>query len=251
MKLFKCLTGVLVALTLCAGLAAQGMMGDQVAMHFQITPKAGMHQQFETALKAHANWRKEQGDPWQWYVMQVVTGADHGDYIIRSAEMAWADLDNYEFRDKGTAHFNTTVGPFIESVNSSITAANRAVSNWPEDLIPRLVMVEAFHLKPGKARQFWETVAKAHSAFEGRMGPYEWATTMIGQGAGGGSAVLVLPKQNWAEMKPRNMEMMGYLQEAYGEEGTMELMSQFDECITGVESMVVAVRPDLSIFQMP
>lgn len=231
------------------GILGAQEMGERVALHFQIEPKAGMHQQFETALRAHTRWRKEQNDPWQWYVMQVVAGRDYGDYIIRSDEIGWADLDAYSFRDKGYSHFISTVGPFIESINSSITATNQAVSHWPEDLMPRIVAVEVFSLKPGKAEQFWQTVAKAHQAFKGRMGAYAWETVAVGQGAGGSEAVLVLPMKSWSEMKPRNQEMMGYFREAYGEEGTRELMGKFDDCLSGMESMVVAVRRDLSLIR--
>jgi len=228
--------------------AAAQEMGEKIAFHFQITPKAGMHHQLETALKAHAQWRREQKDPWQWYVMQVVTGRDYGDYIVRSDEMDWAAMDAYEFREKGNTHFMTTVGPFMESLNSSITATNHAVSNWPEGTMPKIIMVEAFELKPGKAEQFWKAVAKAHKAFNGRMGAYDWATTMVGEGAGS-HAYLVVPMQSWAEMKPRNMEMMGYLQEAYGQEGASQLMAHFQEAVSGSESLIVAFRPDLSIIQ--
>lgn len=246
MRITKYLVLVACLVGLCGMVGAQET-GDRIALHFQIQPKAGMHQQFETALRAHTQWRKEQNDPWQWYVMQVVTGRDYGDYIIRSNDIGWADLDAYSFRDKGYNHFISTVGPFIESVNSSITATNEAVSHWPEDLMPRLVAVEVFSLKPGKAEQFWEAVAKAHQAFRGRMGAYSWDTVAVGQGAGGSEAVLVLPKMSWSEMKPRNQEMMGYFREAYGEQGAAELVGRFEDSVSGMESMVVAVRPDLSI----
>ncbi|HSR52767.1 MAG TPA: hypothetical protein VLV83_18240 [Acidobacteriota bacterium] len=246
MKLVKGWIVGIVLVGFCGWMAAQGM-GQKVAMHFQVTPKAGMHMQFETALKAHLQWRKEQNDPWQWYIMEIINGTDYGDYIIRTDERPWAEMDNYELRFKGRDHFLSTVGPFIADMQSSLTSTNEALSNWPDDLRPRLILVEVFSLNPGKAEVFWQLVAKASKAFDGRMGHNSWDTVVVGEGAGGGTAILVLPRENWAGLAPRQQEMVGYMTEAYGEEEVGKMMQQFSDCLAGMNSMVVAVRPDLSL----
>ena len=52
MKFTKYLVAFLVSGGFFAASTAQDM-GGKVALHFEIKPKAGMHMQFETALKAH------------------------------------------------------------------------------------------------------------------------------------------------------------------------------------------------------
>ena len=89
----KTLATLLVALLL--GLASQNAWAQQnnLARIYFIEAKVGMAAGFETALKQHAEWRKEQGDPWSWFVWQVVNGENLGSFVIRSGDHAWGDFD--------------------------------------------------------------------------------------------------------------------------------------------------------------
>lgn len=97
--------------------------------------KSGLAPQFEAAFQAHVQWRKEQGDPWQWTTYQLVNGERLGDYVIRSGNHSWADFDAYEdFLTQGSPHFYNAVGAYIDSVAGSITRVDCSLLRWHSSL---------------------------------------------------------------------------------------------------------------------
>lgn len=94
--------------------------------------------------------------------------------------------------------------------------------------------------------QIDEALAGYHEAITERDAPlhYAWVHLVNGSGA---QRRLAIFHENWADMAPKNLDEM--MQEIHGEEGAAEIERMFDEALTGVESMVLRMRPDLSMSQ--
>ena len=50
--------------------------GQELGRIWTFTPKMGQGPAFEGALRNHMEFRKAQGDPWDWEIWQVVVGEE-------------------------------------------------------------------------------------------------------------------------------------------------------------------------------
>jgi len=212
---------------------------------FYLTPKADMQTQFETALKQHAQWRKDNGDPWAWEVFQVINGQNMGDYIVISGGHKWSDFDDYnDFRPKGYQHFAANVAPLVEANTSVISATDTTIVRGVEGAYP-LVQVIYYKLAPGKTQQFAEAAGKYHKAFMEKDYPARYA---LGWNVNGGNfdALLVFPQDNWAAFEGPDTSTMEVMQEVYGEQEAKAIAEAFETSIAESRSIVMLRRSDLS-----
>ncbi len=212
---------------------------------FYLTPKAGMVTQFETALKQHAQWRKDNGDPWTWQVGQVINGQNTGEYIVISSGHKWSDFDDYnDFGPKGSQHYTANVAPLVESVTSAITATDTTIVRGWEGEYP-LRQVIYWKLAPGKTQQFAEAAGKYHKAFTEKDYPNRYAIIWNVNG-GDYDVLVVLPYENWAAFEGPDTQMVEVLQEVYGEKEAKVIAEAFGTSIAETRSLVSLSRPDLS-----
>ena len=227
--------------------AAQGQTEDIRQAYIHTVP-LGMIAQFVEAVKQHVQWRKQSNDPWEWVWYQVVNGDGLGRYLVRSGNHRWADLDvRYAWEDRVGAgrHFASTVGPYVESEDSSIAQLDDALSRPLDDYSAiTLFAVTEFDVRlPG---QFREAITKIGEGLDrGNWGrPYLWQ-----MGANGGTidATLVIPAENWGGLAPPEKPLPVLLAEVYGEQEASDLMQQFATSIRSQTSYTLRVRPDLSL----
>ncbi|MCG8605518.1 hypothetical protein MJD09_11035 [bacterium] len=95
MRNIKVILALLLAFSLCLTISSALAQPNNLAKMYHVKVKAGYGAQFETALKQHVEWRKAEGDPWTWNVYQVANGMNLGDFIFRSGDHTWADMDSY------------------------------------------------------------------------------------------------------------------------------------------------------------
>jgi hypothetical protein len=222
---------------------------NNLARTYTVKPKAGMYPQFEAALREHAQWRAANGDPWIWGVYMPETGADLAHVVIRSGGHTWADFDAYDqsFNQKGLMHWNATVVPLIESISSSISAADLENSSIPTTGdAPAFVNVTTFRLRPGQEQLFEQTVNQA-SAILKQHGwtNFVWAAPVSGDA--GPVRYLATLHPNWADMAEPDPSFAAILIQELGEEGFAAMMSTFGETMRGAESATYRFRPDLSV----
>lgn len=246
----KTLIALLAALLL--GLVSQNVRAqadNNLARIYYVDVKAGHGAEFEAALQKHAQWRKQQGDPWAWMVFQVVNGENLGDFYIRSGDHAWKDFDDYaEFSAKGGADFNTNVTPHIESISSLMTAVDMENSNWPQDDRPlNLFSVTTFHLKPGQGPVFNQAVSKAMGVIKEHNRPGYVGFERVVNGLNSDAVFLVEPYENWAAMQGPEEDLGAFLIRILGQEDAMKLFQQFDSTYDELESQVLMLRPELSV----
>ena len=80
-------------------------------------------------------FRKAQGDPWDWQIYQVVVGDDVGDFYAASWNHTWEDFDSYDAFEGGeilSAHFQATVGPTLEDMTTVITDGSQGIKSFPK-----------------------------------------------------------------------------------------------------------------------
>ena len=247
------LTALATALLLCVvalPATAQGQTEDIRQAYIHTVP-LGRIAQFEEAVKHHAQWRKQNNDPWEWTWYQVVNGDGLGGirYLVRSGNHRWADLDvRYAWEDRVGAgrHFASTVGPYIESEDSSIAQLDDALSRPLDDYSAiTLFAVTEFDVRlPG---QFREAITKIGEGLD--RGNWERSYQCLMEAYGGGTtdAMLVIPAENWAGLAPPAKPLPMLLAEVYGEQEASDLMQQFATSIRSQTSYTLRVRPDLSL----
>ncbi len=240
---------LLLALSLAPTLSAQGAPPESLAKLYHVTVKPSMEIPFEQALRSHAKWRTEQGDPWTWIVYQVVNGDGLGDYYIRSGNHAWADFDAYDsFLMKGAPHFNAVVGPYLTSLSSVITGLDTVHMLWPEDPSSvKLLQLITYEIKEGHQAEFNQAIAEVHDAIVKTHWPSHYAWEFLVNGSAGPRATLVLPAGSWAGMKAPEKSFDAMIMEAMGEAGAKAWFQKFGDSVVSERSAVVRIRLDLSV----
>lgn len=251
MQTFSRLATAALAAVLAVSLApAPDAEAQDLARFYQVTPKdVGA---FEAALKKHAQDRIAHDDPWSWSVMQVVVGEDYGDFIYRSGGHTWADFDEYDagFGAQSGLHYQVNVAPLVADARTWISRVDTANSVMPADSVwPSIDYVEVitYHVEPTMMQQFNEAVSTIHGAIEESEWPvhYAWANPV--SGAKGPTKVLAIFFENWAAFEEPETPMMEMLQDELGEDETEQIMQQFGNSFSAVESMVLRWRRDLSV----
>ena len=127
-----------------------------------------------------------------------------GQYGIRSGGHSWADFDAYDagFGPEGLLHWNATVAPLVESVSSSITTTNQAISNPPPaGRATAFVNIVTFQLRPGRELRFTQAITSATEILvEHDFGGYYVWTSAVAGGGPGPSMSLVSFHTSWADM---------------------------------------------------
>ena len=223
---------------------------QELARLYQVTPTdAGA---FEAALADHVEHRIEQGDPWYWTVMQVVSGEDFGDFVYRSGGHEWADFDAYDegFGVQATRHYAENVAPLVANTRQWVTFSDTANSRPPavdewEDI--HLISVTTYHLEPGMQQDFDEVIGTIHGAIVEADWPAHYSWQYMAAGTGGPQKVLAVFHQNWADFEQPETPFMEMLHEQLGEDEAKSVMERLGETYRYIENTVLRIRRDLSV----
>ncbi len=249
-KPFFTLAAVVAASVLGGSTALAQADTETVARSYTVTPKPGMVAQFEVALREHARWRAENGDPWDWNVSQLETGENLGTYFIRSGGHSWADFDAYDagFAQQGLVHWNATVAPLVESLSSAIGTTDQELSKPPpEGTAYAFVNITRFHLRPGRGLEFNRLIAEATEIIRDKLeGYWVWASPTLGGGPGPYIS-LVGFAENWADMADPDPSFEAIMVQEMGEDGFREWATNLGLTYRGVESYTLRRRPDMDV----
>ena len=233
------------------GAASQPVVAQQqVARLYVVKPHPGHEMQFEEALAAHAEWRRENNDPWSWSVAQVVAGDDLGLWYIRSGGHQWADFDTYDagFALPALEHWMNNVNQHVANTASMVTTSDTTNVRWPEDPSAiRFVTLIDFYLRPGQQQAFFEVVNKFHEAIVQTEFPAYYSFNWSAAGGPGNMIRLALPYESWADMAPPETTMAAMVADVYGPEEAQALNERFDNTLRRSQSTVLMIRPDLSV----
>jgi len=239
---------------LLLGLLLTPAQGQDLTMVWQFTPRADAMGSFEAALKAHMEFRQEQGDAWSWGIGQVVVGEKVGTYYALSGAHSWADFDAYNnsaFTQLADAHWGATVQPLVENEMNWISRGLPEMSRLPEEpMEPTLFEVTTFYLNPGGEFAFNDAIGKLLQAVSDAGAPMYWSASTPRVGTEGPTISIMGMAEDWAGLAEPDPTMEQVLTEAYGEDGAMEIFNQFASAYHHYTSFIVVARPDLSIPEM-
>lgn len=216
-------------------------------------PKQGMGAEFEAAVKEHVAFREANGDSRAWQMYSVAVGDKIGIYQVRACCFDWADQDAYvaENADKGFgAHFNETVGPYVDHTHHYFDENDWENSAWPDDLDGyQFYGVTTWTWKedadPAVSEIRKEMSQMAIESGWGDENYWLWHTRV------GGKPILMIvsPYKNYADMAPPEKDFVEVLVEHSGKSAE-EIGSMFQAFGSGFSSSEYTVwqhRPDLSL----
>ena len=221
---------------------------------WMVTPKAGHLGDFQAALKAHTNVRKEHGDPQAWQVYSSIVGDDLNQYAIRHCCSSWADLDAYakwnEANPAVLGHWMETVAPHVEKIQHYFDQIDWNNSRWAADEGPfRYFAVTEWGTKGGQEADF-TAARKVMSQVAINQGwattgkNWIWTTTIGGKDRN----AIVIPHKNFAGMAPGEETFFEFLSKHMGSaEAAGDLLKKFSSATWGSELTVWEHLPGLSM----
>ncbi len=218
-----------------------------IASIWMIWVKDGQAQPFEAALKAHAAWRKNAGERFQWSIYQPVVGSDLGYYLIRSGEHTWRDIDANESweQQQGAREFNNKAGQYVKRAEHYFAQTDTAHSHWIDKQDYRYFGVSSYRFKPGTRDAVDDVMDKVQKAVTAAKWPYSYEiATVIG---GKGGLTVVDPMRSYAEMADPDPSLMSILTRSLGsKQRATQAMHRFGDSVESVKYTIYAYRPDLS-----
>jgi hypothetical protein len=220
---------------------AQDEETDNVAVVWYITAEDGKDSEFEAAVKGFHEFMADKEGHWEWQWYSILTGPDTGNYLARSGNHNWADMDvDNDWDDEVNAYFN-------ENVTRSIAVSEDETYHWPESMDEyNYFRVTDWHIKQGQGSEFNSNLKKIHEALqEGGWGGY-YTFSYNSSGGRAGDAVLVTPHKNWADMAAKEPSFFSVLSETLGEEEAQALLDTFGATYKAGEVRTLRWRKDMN-----
>lgn len=219
-----------------------------------MVPKAGQSSEMTEALRAHMEFRSENGDPRAWQAYTPTLGDNLNRIAVRYCCFEWADLDSY--REWGKAneavgkHFEENVAPHVESYEHYFEKLDWANSHWPNPDAPyKLFAVTEFNIKPGHGQDFdvardkmsqialnqgWATADRA----------WLWSKTIGGKP----QESIIIPHVNFASMDQGDESYFEFLaRHLQSEEAAAELLKMFSSASWSTDFQMWEHHEDLSM----
>jgi hypothetical protein len=186
-----------------------------------ISAKAGSEDEFMDALKAHATWRRDNGDPWTWNIYTPQTGRMDTGVLIRSTDHSYSDIATYgasEFNQKAVRHWDETVAPYT-GVATRYLRFQTPVRYWPDENYDYL-LISQIDSKPDSSASLIKAAAVLHDIV--REAGLESVGGLEYTWAGGGPAYQYVDAyKDWESTSPGSplaTEMNKLIVEKLGEE---------------------------------
>lgn len=231
---------------LAADKVAPGAMGN-IADRWVLWAKPGQEKQLEAAIKAHAAWRKQAGEPFAWLTYQPIAGTDLTYYVVRSDYHQWKDFDaEHAWAAKAGADeaYDRQVGPYVARVEHYFEEMDTAHSHLGNVKDYKYFSVTTEQLKPGARGAMMSAADKIQKAITDQKWPYPYALAwLIG---GPDSLRIIEPMKSYADMADPNPSLRQVLANALGADSADTTLQQFGNAFQSRETTVYVYRPDLS-----
>ncbi len=239
---------VLLMLLCVAPLVGAADKPEAVASTWVIWFKPGHDADFEAAIKAHAAWRKQAGDPMRWRMYTPVVGEDLDYIVIRSEGHQWADFDAEESwgrkADSGKA-FNDQVGAHVAKVAHYFGADDKENSFWTDNKNYRYYGVSRVRFRPGAESDFFDAIKTVVAGAKAGKYPRSWSIDRL---IGGSNDInVVWPYTSYADMKRVEPSFAEILATHLGSAAESKaLLNRLGAAIESSTYTVYVARPDLS-----
>ncbi|CAN5189654.1 hypothetical protein BH24PSE2_BH24PSE2_24190 [soil metagenome] len=230
----------------------QGQQDTQgtYARMYRIDYVPGKGAEFMEAFDAHVQWRRDNGETWDWMTFRPVTGDQLNSIYVRSGEHTLAEMDDYEqFAAKANEHWDSTVDPLVESYASWITQEDPELSSWPDDLRPNLIQAYTYRMKPGGQQQFDAALKKIHEGLVKVNWGESYSIDRVVSGSDGNEVSIVFPFESYADMAEPDKSFMAALSEAWGEKEAGKLIKQISDSYASMDEVLVRFDPEHSLIR--
>ena len=227
---------------------AQQPPADTIADTWIFWAKDGQTRELAQALRAHAAWRKQAGDPFEWTIYQPVVGDDLTHFVVRSERHAWKDLDasdRWSQQARATDKFFEQVGSHVARSEHYLSESANELTHWPDPEREYTLFGVAQHqLKPGAYGAVRRDVARLAKAARDSQWAQPWAVEWTTGGRGG--MTVIYPFENWAGMADPSPTFIEMLARSLGsQEQAQAFMSELSGRLDESTYPVYRERPDL------
>jgi hypothetical protein len=242
---------VLVVLTagmLLAGAApAQDKPGD-VALVYSVKAKSNGWMQLDAATKKHFDWHRAQKDPFAWFVWQVASGEDIGDFVVGTFGHHWKEWDaRAAFDAADDADFVANVLPLVDKADLGYWSFLPDISRPGTGMTPAaMAQITHYLVKPDGYTAFVDALRQMRAAMEGMSYPMTFSWYRLISGGEGPQFVLAVDRASWADMEPPAKPLDAALAEKLGSQKAVSLLTTLRENTRYTRSYLLRYRADLS-----
>jgi hypothetical protein len=234
----------------CLPVQAQEEETDGIAIVWHFVVNDNEDDAFEESVKGFHQFMadKEGAYHWDWY--KILTGPDTGDYIARSANHNWADMDaDHDWEPDANAYIKENVAPHIQSSTRMFMRTNEEFSNWPDENPGfKFFNLDRWHIKNGQGREFRAGLAKVHKLLVDGGFPVSYGFSTPVSGGKGNQIQLVTGHTSWADMAEPEPSFESILTKAMGEEEFATFMSDWGTTFWPGDNWTVSHLRGLSHF---
>ncbi len=228
--------------------AASAAAPGNITEVWSFWPKAGHDQDFQTAIKQYAAWRKSAGETFTWSIFQPIVGDDLAYYVIRSSHHQWKDFDAnaaWGAKSKEGDKFGEQVGPYVERSAHYFSETDPAHSHWTDSKDYKYFSVDSYAMKSGTHAEQKDALDKMQKAVVDAKWAYSY---QIEHQIGGTDPMMIItPMKSYAEMADPEPSLMKVMSKSLGSDtAAAAAMKEFGGAIDHHSNTIYAYRADLS-----
>ena len=247
MRLARVLVALAATAMLCAPALAQ-QSHDNIALVYSVKAKLADIGKLDAAMKKHFAWHRANKDVFTWYVWQVASGDDIGDFLVGSFGHQWKEFDDRAaFDEKDDADFFPNVLPLVEKSTLGYWTMLADVSYPGKGTEPAaMAQITHYYLKPDWYVQFLDALHEMHAAL-GKVSPamgIQWYRLI--SGGEGPQLVLAVDRDNWASMAMPGKSFDDMLVDAVGAQKAVSILTAIRQSTRYTRSYMLRYRPDIS-----
>ncbi|NMP16754.1 hypothetical protein [Thalassotalea sp. Y01] len=215
---------------------------------FVVTIKDSDREAFEAALRAHMQFRVNQGEPNKWHVYTQVVGEELETYILRSCCTNWdkiAEHADWSKNAKTTPHWRKHVGKYVVDSAHYYSRYDTENSSWDDDKQFKYFGVESLKIAPGKGIQAREAIKQVSDVAKQMQWQDSWSWhTRIG---GEAQVQLVFGYQAYEDMMPPEKSFYQRLVEQLGSDDEARAMIEsYGSVFSSSNYAIYVLRKSLS-----
>ena len=235
------------AVLLAATLSAQDKPGD-VALVYTAKARSLNFMQLDAAVKKHFEWHRANKDTFTWYIWQVASGENMGDFVVGTFGHHWKEFDaRAAFDERDDADFIGNVLPLIEKVDVGYWSyLPEASHSAPAGQPAAMAQVTHYFVKPDGFVAFLDALKEMKAALDKTSFPMVLDWYRLVSGGEGPQFVLAVDRKSWADMEGPAKSLDQALADAVGAQKAVALLTAIRESTRFTRSYMLRYRPDLS-----
>lgn len=213
--------------------------------------KPGMEAEFNTAMAAHMQFRKDAGEARDWQAYRVAVGHNMKPIGFRSCCFDWADLDAFEAESDELglgANFQENVGQYVDHFHHYLETFDWENSHWPDTGTSGPYFgVTSWSNKQGRDSDSSDAKA-AMSKLAKEEGWADDDSNWLWMSRIGGDSMTMLVSsfENYADMAPDEQSFAEWAAEKMGEDEAEEMLEDFGKGFDDSDYTLWVHDPDLS-----